>query len=107
LSRYELTPTNPRFAGLEIAVGWDRPLTTFYGQVSRPAAGDGEDEMLLWVGTMPAEIASVEALAAALAKYVTLPADIGDRLKADRLADIDSGPTRFQRDMLAVFGTRR
>lgn len=108
MSRYELTPTDPRFIGLEIAIGWDRAMTTFFGQVIDPDKDEADDlRIRLWVGLTPQEIPSVEALAAAIGDYVALPRDIAARLQADRLADIDSGPTRFQRDMLAVFGARK
>ncbi len=39
-------------AGTTVAIGWDRPLRTFFVQVSKPhPTKAGENKMLRWAGT--------------------------------------------------------
>lgn len=101
MSRYTIPSHNPLHL---IEVGWDKPMTTYFGQVMVPAPADSDedDKTLLWVGGIVGEITSVQMLAKAIADYAEIPADIAAMLKNDRLKDIDSGPTVLQRQLLGL-----
>ena len=61
MSRHEI---RARDQALSAVVGWDNPLQTFFAQVARPERADDEDDddpMLLWVGTEPGEVTTVES----------------------------------------------
>ncbi len=77
---------------LTAVVGWDNPLMTFFAEV-RTAAG----RSLVWLGSSYREISTPQDLAAGLLRYVTLTPDHIAQLQADRLADIDRGPSPLQR----------
>ena len=57
-----------RHAHLEMVVGWDAPLQTFFAQV-RDTTQPEDEAMVLWVGTAPHEIATVAALQWALVPF--------------------------------------
>lgn len=100
MSRHEIPA---RDQTLSVVAGWDNPLQTFFAQVARPERADDEDEddpMLLWVGTEPREVITVEDLARHLAPFAELTAEAVEQLRADRAADADRGPTPLQRMML-------
>ena len=86
--------------GLQLRLGWDNPMMTFFGQVIRPAkTTDEEDRVLVWIGSQAREILTVEALAKGLAPYRLIPADVLLCLRRDRIAAADRGPSRLQRMM--------
>lgn len=81
MSRHTIPALRP---GLEVSVGWDRPLASFYGQVFDPTIDDEvADPIILWIGGGPGEVATVEALAAALAPQATLEPEMLDTLRED------------------------
>ncbi|MGP4093018.1 hypothetical protein [Nonomuraea sp. KM90] len=86
------SPGSPR--GRETTVGWDAPLSTFFGMAfDPPTSGDLEDDEVevFWVGVMPAEVPTVEALEAELAKHsVTLPTGLAGLLKLDQANEGES-----------------
>jgi hypothetical protein len=96
-------------AGVSVAIGWDRPLDTFYVQVSRPEPEDeGERETFVWEGTSPRELPTAAAAIAVAASHAELPADLASTLETDRLKTLGSfdGPAqtamkrqRFGRDL--------
>lgn len=96
-------------AGVSVAIGWDRPLDTFYVQVSRPDPEDeGERETFVWEGTSPRELPTAAAAIAVAASHAELPADLASTLETDRLKTLGSfdGPAqaamkrqRFGRDL--------
>ena len=48
-------------AGTTVAISWDRPLASFFVQVTKPhPEEEGETDMLVWLGTSdgPAQIAA-------------------------------------------------
>lgn len=95
-SRRTLAPHQP---GLVVIVGWDNPMGTFFAQVL-PADDDVDDEdLVLWVGTRSGEIARPEDLVEPLAPYAQLSLAEIEQLKADRLEDVDRGPTPLQRQL--------
>lgn len=100
MSRYNIPTRDP---GLSAAVGWDNPLQSFFAQVLRPetAAAD-DDNVLLWVGTAPREVVTVEDLARHLAPFADLAPQIAEHLRADRAAKLGQAPTPVQQALLAI-----
>ena len=84
MSRYELAPSADAGRVARIAIGWDRPLRTFYVQLFGALDDDGEEEVILWAGTAPGELASVAAALALVRPHATVPDDLLARLEADR-----------------------
>ncbi len=95
-SRRQIPGKRPELA---ITVGWDNPLRTYFAQVDRV---DGS--CILWVGSEVRECPTAEALVVPLAPYVDLQPEMIEQLRADRLADIDRGPTDLQRAWLSSLG---
>jgi len=99
-SRFTIPPRKP---GLVIAIGWDNPLGTFFAQVLRVQKDDDpRDPVILWVGMEHGEIRRAEDLIAALAPYAELTEEHLKRLRTERIADADRGPTTLQRAMLQL-----
>jgi hypothetical protein len=97
MSRYTIPALDPAFT---IAIGWDRPLSTFFAIVTDERLNDDDDRVLLWIGTDTAEIPRADDLAAPLAPYAVLTEDHIATLRADRAGDLDHGPTPTQRHLL-------
>lgn len=84
-------------AGVSVAIGWDRPLDTFYVQVSRPDPEEqGELETFVWEGTSPRELPTAAAAIAVAAPHAELPADLATTLETDRMKTLGSfdGPAQ-------------
>ena len=104
MSRYELQPRADASGVVGAAVGWDRPLQTFFAQVFERDA-DGEDHATLWIGTEPGELASPEAAIALVAVAAVIPADLASQLATDRDASVGTGDGPEQRFVKeALFG---
>src|SRR3546814_12595709 len=93
MSRSPLTPLDSaarEVPGLEVAVGWDRPLATYFAIVSgedEPGDEDAEDDadpVLLWLGTTYGEILDPASIISAVARFAILPDDLAHRPAADR-----------------------
>ena len=85
-------------AGETIAIGWDRPLRTFFVQVSTPhPTKAGESKMLDWVGTDIDELATAAEAIAIARTYTDLPDTLGATLETDRLKTVATpdGPAQF------------
>ena len=65
MSRHVLQPRADRPDVAEAAIGWDRPLATFFFQAFAPQV-DGEDHIIEWCGTEPGELPTPEAAIEAL-----------------------------------------
>jgi hypothetical protein len=106
MSRHSIPARDP---SLSIVVGWDNPLVTFFAQVVRAEDPDrAEDDLIiLWVGTEPREVITVEDLARHLAPYAELPVDVADQLRRDRAAKLGQAPTAIQQAALAAIRTPR
>jgi hypothetical protein len=92
MSRYALPAHDP---ALTVAVGWDPPLQTFFGQVIRPSASAGADDAIVaWVGTRSQDIPTVGQLAEHLAPYADITVGTQARLTQDQLASLP--PTALQ-----------
>ena len=94
MSRYTI-PTDRD--DLEIVVGFDPPLETFFGQVFNLKATDDEEECLFWEGGMPTPITSLEELGRLMRPYATIPQEIQRTLLAEQQASTE--PTPLQRMM--------
>lgn len=100
MSRHNIPASVP---GVTVVVGWDNPLSTFFAQVTRIVDADDErDPVLCWIGASQHGVLSVEDLAERVAHYADIPADIVERLRADRAACADRGPSQLQHRLLAV-----
>lgn len=107
MSRHEIPA---RDQTLSVVVGWDNPLQTYFAQVARPEQADDEDEddpMLLWVGTEPREVITVEDLARHLAPFADLATEMAQHLRAERVAMLGQAPTATQQEMLAFIRRTR
>ena len=80
-----------------VAIGWDRPLATFFVQVMQPHPRlDGEESTYIWRGTAPGELPTAASAIAVAREYADLPADIGAMLETDRLKTLGTfdGPAQ-------------
>lgn len=84
MSRYEF-PALESTGATTVAIGWDRPLATFYAQVFRRNSELGEDEAFIWEGADYCELLKAEEAMAIIRPYAELPADLASNLEIDRL----------------------
>ena len=85
-------------AGTTVAIGWDRPLLTFFVQVLRPhPTMEGEDDMVEWQGTEPDELPTAASAIEIAARYADLPEDLGAKLETDRLKTLGTANGPAQR----------
>jgi hypothetical protein len=94
MSRYVFSGKN---VASSVALGWDRPLATFFVQVMQPHPRiDGEELTYIWRGTAPGELPTAASAIAIAAEYADLPADIGAMLETDRLRTLGTfdGPAQ-------------
>lgn len=94
MSRHELPAKRP---GTSVVVGWDNPMMTFFAQVLDEQAEEDADPVLLWLGTQHGEVTRPEDLVRPLAPFADLTAPHLEQLRADRVADLDCGPSLLQR----------
>ena len=87
-------------AGVSVAIGWDRPLETFYVQVSRPDPEDpGECDTFIWKGLEPNELTSAAAAIDIATPHAALPTDLGNTLEMDRLKTLGVSDGEYQAEM--------
>jgi len=89
------------FTGLRgentIAIGWDRPLETFFVQVLGPHPTlEGEEEVLFWKGTDIRELPTAADALAAARPWALLPADLGATLETDRMKTLGKSDGEHQ-----------
>lgn len=85
-------------AGETVALGWDRPLQTFFVHVSKPhPTMIGESMLLDWVGTDTGELPTAAEAIDIAATYADLPSTIGATLETDRLKTLATfdGPAQL------------
>ncbi|GAA0918687.1 hypothetical protein [Nonomuraea longicatena] len=72
--------------GRTTEVGWDAPLSTYFLSAFEPGDDpDGDDTEVFWYGCTPAEVPTVDALDALLAKHnLVVTAPIASALVQDR-----------------------
>ena len=100
MSRHELRPRCRDTIVTRCAVGWDRPLATFFAQVFS-VNEEGEEEAHIWVGTWPGELRSASAAIAIVTEHCDIPGDLAARLEIDRLAALAARDGRLQADVKA------
>lgn len=106
MSRYELSPKAGISGIAGVAVGWDRPLQTFFAQVIGESEGEADDgDLLVWVGTEPGELLTAQAAIDIVAPYARVPDDLAAQLTADMQASIGQkdGPAQVA-GKRALFG---
>lgn len=100
MSRHVIPNAPGSPVGRVTTVGWDAPLNTFFGmafdKVPDTAGDDYQDEVeVFWVGMMPGEIPTVEALAKVLGEHgVALPVWAAGALAEDRRVEGDRSKGR-------------
>jgi hypothetical protein len=100
MSRYDL---ESKTAGIKIAVGWDRPLNTYFGIVTEDKHDDDGDSVIVWLGSNNGEIQQPEDLKPALSAYANIPDDILTRLRIDRAETLGTGNSPLQHQMQTKF----
>lgn len=73
----------------EVAIGWDRPLATFFVQVlaPHPVLAD-EETTILWQGTAIGELPTAASAIRIAQPYADLPETLGATLETDRLRTV-------------------
>jgi hypothetical protein len=99
MSRYELQAKNRK---LMCAVGWDRPLQTFFGQVLDPLAEEVE-EIVEWWGGNWQEIREAEMLVPLMEEYAVIPEEVLYQLKKDQSESQGEEETSLPYKMLKNF----
>ena len=79
---------------LEIVVGWDPPLQTFFLQILDPSKDEGDD-FVLWRGTYPDELPTIESLAAVLMPYAALTEEFVEKLEAEKTTSTKPSPLQL------------
>ncbi len=111
MSRYEIPARDPN---LHVFVGWDNPLKTFFAQVIRPAPiyddehddENEDDTMVLWVGTEPCAVVTVEDLAKHLTPFADIASDIVAQLRADGVAGRNQPLGPLQRVVFSLIDSK-
>ncbi len=83
MSRHEIEARDGRYA---VAVGWDRPLNSYFCQVEDLAATDDAEAVILWLGAGFGEIADPVSMISHLAPFAELTAEAIEQLRQDRAA---------------------
>lgn len=83
MSRHMIQATSPAHQHLEICVGWDRPLGTFFAQVL-DTTDEFEDEELLWTGTSLGQHLTLDGIIDALRPWAAIPPDVVMALLEDK-----------------------
>lgn len=81
-----------------VAIGYDRPLSTFFVQVMQPHPGiEGEEATYIWKGSAPGELPTAADAIGVAAEYADLPNDLGAKLETDRLKALGTfdGPAQL------------
>jgi hypothetical protein len=84
VSRYELPSALPAGDRIEVVVGWDPPLKTFFAQVwDRTKDEDEPGAELLWIGCSPRELNDVQQVMDAVAPWAKMPDPVKRALYRD------------------------
>ncbi len=86
MSRHQLSPLNPAY---EVAVGWDRPLRTFFAHVIDTSADEADDgRTVLWIRTDAGAVPDPAMDVQAVAPYAVIPAELEQTLRGDWAASV-------------------
>lgn len=69
---------------VEVYVGWDQPLMTFFGQIYNKAKLGKDDALVLWAGTTHGELYEIDQLARAISQYVIIEPSLRSILYGDK-----------------------
>lgn len=91
MSRHELASL-PEHQGISIAVGWDRPLSTYFAIVRTEGDlvdedGEEQDPFMVWIGTSYAEVDDPAVVTDAVREFAEVPERLLETLFADRDAE--------------------
>lgn len=110
MSRHQLDPL-PDAADpdrpLDVCIGWDAPLCTFFLVVLRPQSQSDAGEIVFESGQAWREEPDVDPLLAVAARYAVVPAELRDRLEAERLADTRPVKPKALVDLEQLLGSAR
>lgn len=82
MSRHEIkSGSNP---ALEITVGWDQPLQTYFVIVKDNCIDERDDRIICWAGASPQELYEIDDLQKVLQPYAIMGADLRQKLYADK-----------------------
>lgn len=96
MSRHSFPGT---IAGTIVALGWDRPLETFFVQVLEPDPDyEGEEISSVWQGAAPGELPTAACAITIAARYADLPANLNTILETDRLKTLGTSDGERQRN---------
>lgn len=89
----------------EVVVGWDNPLQTFFAQVydlkaTEDDLGEGDEVMLVWVGTQPRQITDIDKLREFVYNFAVIESDVRQKLESDQLNAIP--PTPLQQHFIKL-----
>jgi hypothetical protein len=112
MSRHSLRPLPDQRHIYEVAIGWDRPMRTYFVIIfGTPESDDnerfdasgeppGSDELLplLWEGTAPGALATPAAAIALAEPFAQIPEGLAAQLEADRVHESSSVDGPVQRD---------
>ncbi|MGH7751879.1 MAG: hypothetical protein ACREN5_03605 [Gemmatimonadales bacterium] len=95
MSRYTIPAHAARY---HVVVGWDAPLTTFFGEVWDCTVPDEDDDAacVLWAGVALSALPTVDALQTCLAAFATIPADVVAQLHQDGATTPPRSPLQAQ-----------
>jgi hypothetical protein len=101
MSRYELRALAEAVVVTRDAVGWDRPLQTFFAQLFS-LDDEGNEHALVWTGTFPRELGTAAAALAVVASDCVIPDGLAAKLETDRLASFGAADGPAQTIMKAT-----
>jgi hypothetical protein len=96
MSRYHITPHTDN--SLEVVVGWDAPLSTYFANVIKPVPpntpldSELDDTIVLVLGTRPDQYLMIEDLQKDLKGYAKIPPDIADAMRRDSAEPYELSP---------------
>lgn len=94
MSRYRIPPKSD--PSLEVIIGWDAPLSTFFCNVTRCAREDDpldvEDENLLLTGGNLRKHTSVESLQRAIMDFADIPQTVRSEMELDSMEPYEFSP---------------
>ena len=71
----------------DVVVGWDRPMGTFFAQVTDLEAPDEDGDLIVWIGaTCYGEVVLASKVIEAVRSYAVIPASLQATLEAEQEA---------------------
>lgn len=104
MSRYSLKPHLNYRDVFEVAVGWDSGLATYFVVVFGVVEPGRDPEVKHWMGRLPNEILTVEALRDAVQQYAEITPELGAQLETDKDAERQPPPRRLSDFVVRLLG---